>query len=251
MIGHTIFGTGPLHVLVLHGWLGDSTVFNPMLPAVDSSSATFAFMDYRGYGKSLSQIGEYSIDEIASDAISLADHLGWDRFHLLGHSMGGKAALRVAANHPSRVMRIVAATPVSASPVPFDADGLTLFTVATERLENRQTIIDITTGSRLPQAWARAVALKSWETSSQHAFASYFDAWAHSGFAAEARGLETEILVLVGEHDAAVTEQVVGATCLKDYPNARLKIIRNAGHYPMQETPLNFAAEIVEFLLGN
>jgi len=251
MIGHTIYGNGPVHVLVLHGWLGDSSVFDPILPAIDPTAFTFAFMDYRGYGKSQALAGAFTLDEIAADAIALADHLGWQRFNLMGHSMGGKAALRVAASHPDRVERLVAATPVPAAPVPFEAQALALFEGAAGQIANRQAIIDISSGSRLPKAWSRALAEKSGAVSAPAAVAAYFNAWAKGDFSAQARGLKTQILVLVGEHDPGLNEGVMRATYLADYPNAGLHILPNAGHYPMQETPLSFAGDVLGFLANS
>jgi hypothetical protein len=46
MIGHFIHGHGPERGLVLHGWFGDWRVFEPLLPALDESRFSFAFMDY-------------------------------------------------------------------------------------------------------------------------------------------------------------------------------------------------------------
>jgi pimeloyl-ACP methyl ester carboxylesterase len=60
MIGHTVIGRGNRRVLVLHGWLGDWTVFAPMLPALDLDQFCFAFMDYRGFGRSIDIEGESS-----------------------------------------------------------------------------------------------------------------------------------------------------------------------------------------------
>jgi len=45
IIGHTIYGSGKEGVIVLHGWLGDYTVFEPMLPYLDTDTFTSAFMD--------------------------------------------------------------------------------------------------------------------------------------------------------------------------------------------------------------
>src|SRR5919202_5987891 len=128
MIGHTLHGHGPVRVIALHGWLGDGSVFAPMLPAVDPERFTVAFLDYRGYGASKAIAGEYTLAEIAADAVALADALGWPCFHVLGHSMGGVAALRLALDAGAdRVRRILAVTPVPASGVPFEGDALALF----------------------------------------------------------------------------------------------------------------------------
>jgi pimeloyl-ACP methyl ester carboxylesterase len=56
------------------------------------------------------------------------------------------------------------------------------------------------------------------------------------------------MLVLIGEHDAGITESTMRATYLADYPDCALKILTNAGHYPMQEIPVTFATELQAFL---
>jgi pimeloyl-ACP methyl ester carboxylesterase len=248
MIGHTTVGQGPMRVLVLHGWLGDWSVFTPMLSALDVDQFTFAFMDYRGYGRSIEMAGSCSLSEIASDAGALADYLGWTTFNVLGHSMGGAAALRLAVDHPGRVERIVAATPVPACGVPLENGARELFENAARQIEARQAIIDFTTGARHANAWSRDLAMRSWSTSREDAFAAYFRAWSCASFADEARGLETPMLVLVGQHDAGVTLEAMRATYLRDYPNCALEIMHNTGHYPMQEIPVAFASRVQSFL---
>jgi pimeloyl-ACP methyl ester carboxylesterase len=49
---------------------------------------------------------------LAADVVALLDHLGIDRAHVLGHSMGGAVTLELAVSHPDRVRSIV---PISAS----------------------------------------------------------------------------------------------------------------------------------------
>ena len=62
-------------------------------------------MDYRGYGGMRDAPGDYTIDEIATDALALADKLGFASFSLIGHSMGGMAIERIAALAPERDAR--------------------------------------------------------------------------------------------------------------------------------------------------
>jgi len=247
MIGHTVFGRGAAKVIVLHGWFGDSSVFDPMLPALDPDALTLAFIDYRGYGRSRHIGGEYTLAEIAHDAIALADALGWERFGLLGHSMGGAAALRTTLAARDRVTRVLAATPVPAAGVPFDDAGRQLFESAAEHFAARQGIIDFSTGNRLSAAWTRHIAEQSEARSDKTAFAAYFQSWSAGGFADAARGLTQPMLVMVGAHDGALTKEAMQATYLADYPNATLKVIDNCGHYPMQEVPVMFATEVQAF----
>ena len=96
MVWHQTIGNGPTKVMVIHGWFWDHRVFTPIFDCLDTASYTYAFLDIRGYGNSRKISGEYTIGEVAADAIALADQLGWREFHVVGHSMGGKAAQKVA-----------------------------------------------------------------------------------------------------------------------------------------------------------
>ena len=121
MIWHKAVGNGPVKVVVVHGWIWDHRVFTPILDALDTNKHTYAFVDIRGYGNSRDVAGSYSIGEVASDVIALADQLGWRDFHVVGHSMGGKAAQKAAIDAAGRVRSIVAVTPASGFAGPMGA----------------------------------------------------------------------------------------------------------------------------------
>jgi 3-oxoadipate enol-lactonase len=60
-----------------------------MWPYLDSNAFTYVFADIRGYGESRDIKGEFTAKEVAKDIITLANHLDWDQFNLIGHSMTG------------------------------------------------------------------------------------------------------------------------------------------------------------------
>ena len=74
-------------------------------PQVDALSRHFTCIsfDNRGIGASLLEDGALSIDAMAGDAIAIMDAEGIDRFHVVGHSMGGVIAQAVALQAPTRV----------------------------------------------------------------------------------------------------------------------------------------------------
>jgi pimeloyl-ACP methyl ester carboxylesterase len=49
---------------------------------------------------------DYSLDTEVAGVLREADARGWDRFHLVGYSGGGAAALAVAASHPARMQSL-------------------------------------------------------------------------------------------------------------------------------------------------
>lgn len=249
-IGHTLVGSGNEKVLVLHGWFGDYAVFEPTFPSLDLNTFTYAFLDYRGYGKSKDLSGNYSMEEIAGDAIALINELGWDRFHLVGHSMGGMAMQRVIVDisDRGRVKSAVGIDPVPACGGQLDEPTWELFEGAIKNDENRYNILDFTTGNRNSAQWLNYMVERSRASTTEEAFAGYLDAWAKENFAEEVTGIETPVLVCLGEHDHAFTKEVMEATYMAWLPNTQLEFIANAGHYPMQEAPVNLATVMENFL---
>ena len=48
-------GDGPTRVIALHGWFGNHRAFAPLWPYLDGVRFSYVFMDYRGYGRSVSR----------------------------------------------------------------------------------------------------------------------------------------------------------------------------------------------------
>ena len=244
----TLVGTGPRHVIALHGWFGHAGGWGPLANSLDTQAFTYAFMDQRGYGSRRGSGGPYTLAQIAQDALALADALGWKRFALIGHSMGGASIQAVLAEAPDRVQALVGITPVPASGVPFDDASWSLFSSAETDPAARRTILDMTTGNRLTGTWLDAMVKSSLAQSDPEAVGAYLTAWAKTPFAERIQGKTLPVLVVAGEHDPALGADTCRATWLQHYPNARLEVMPNAGHYPMDETPVALATVIEAFL---
>ena len=63
--------------------------------------------DLRGHGRSTKVGGRYEIDDFVGDVLALADHAGFETFHLAGFSLGGLIAQRLALTHQERIQRLV------------------------------------------------------------------------------------------------------------------------------------------------
>ena len=65
-------------------------------------------IDQRGFGKSdWSPARKYDLRQQAADVIAVLDHFGWKQAILMGHSMGGRICLCVAAWYPERVKALI------------------------------------------------------------------------------------------------------------------------------------------------
>ena len=90
-------GTGPPLVLI-HGFSGSAHDFALQIPALAEHRRVLA-IDHRGHGLSSNSLDEstYTIDHIVDDVIDWLDHTAIaGPFDILGHSMGGRVAMRIA-----------------------------------------------------------------------------------------------------------------------------------------------------------
>ena len=248
LLGYDAFGGGPRKVIALHGWFGDEKTFAPMYRALDPDAFTWICPAYRGYGASRDIAGDYNVQEIARDVLALVDHLGIDRFSLVGHSMGGMAVQRVLADAPARVEKLIAVTPVPASGVPMDDSTFAMFESAVNNPDAARGIVSFSVGGRLSKRFINEIALYPKKVALDAAFSAYFKSWARTAFHADHAGKTLPDKGNVGEHDGALNADVMKATYLAWYPNAELEIMANSGHYPMDETPIALATSIEAFL---
>ena len=248
MIGYTKFGDGAEYVMVVHGWKTDHSCYDPMLGSLNPDRFTYVFVDQRGYGKSMAMEGPYEVPQVAKDMVALADFLGWQRFHIIGHSMGGKVIQRIMADEPGRIKSAIAITPNPAAKIPFDEQEWELFSNAHEKMENRRDIFRFSTGNRLTDRWYQSITEKSIEASDPNAFAAYLNSWVNYELIEDIKGNSVPIKVIVGEYDPSLTEEVMKATYGQWLSNVEIVKLANCGHYPMLEVPLRLAAEWEMFL---
>lgn len=106
ILAHRDFGGAGLPPLViLHGMLGSSRNWQSAGRDLAAGFHVFA-LDLRNHGDSF-HAREMNHAALAGDVIAWMDAQDLERVHLLGHSMGGKAAMRLAVDHPRRVDKLV------------------------------------------------------------------------------------------------------------------------------------------------
>ncbi|MDM8349889.1 alpha/beta fold hydrolase [Pseudomonas sp. sp1636] len=95
-----------LPVIALHGWLDNAASFARLAPKL--SGLRIVALDFAGHGHSDHRPpgGSYAIWDYVHDVLQVAEQFGWQRFSLLGHSMGAIVAVLLAGALPERVERL-------------------------------------------------------------------------------------------------------------------------------------------------
>lgn len=89
--------------LALHGWLDNAATFDKLAPLLKDTY--LVAIDFPGHGLSSHkpQACPIHLVDMAIDSILVANHLGWDKFALLGHSLGACIASLIAGTIPERI----------------------------------------------------------------------------------------------------------------------------------------------------
>ena len=105
-VSHTVDGPAGAPVVVLSNSLGAARgMWDPQVPPLAERYRVVTY-DTRGHGESPAPEGPYALDDLVDDLVALLDEVGARRAHVVGLSLGGMTALRLAAREPDRVDRL-------------------------------------------------------------------------------------------------------------------------------------------------
>jgi pimeloyl-ACP methyl ester carboxylesterase len=95
-------------ILMHHGSVNDSRVFNAMVPTMTRRYRVVRF-DERGMGQSKMAPGTYkaSTERFVEDVLNIADELGLEKFHFYAQGSGGMIAVPFAVAHPERLKSLI------------------------------------------------------------------------------------------------------------------------------------------------
>jgi len=232
--GVRIVGHGPHRIVVSHGWIADSSLFDPVLDHIDQDLYTLALFDHRGYGVRGGEKSEFNLETSATELLSIADDLGWETFSIIGHSMGALVAQLIAISHLARLYSMVLIAPVPAS------GALVSVEDRAERLHRvgdpSQRADMIRTNAAADEQLSAAITALSLRTTTTPALAGFLDSFGTADFGDRLSGCTVPTLIVLGESDPAVPAALIERTLVEWLPRSEI-VTLPTGHYPMQQQP--------------
>lgn len=238
-------------VLFLHGVGGGAQSWSHQ---IDSFSANYraAAWDMPGYGKSPLN-GGISFSLLADSLLTLLDEHGWDRVHLVGHSMGGMVAQEFAATHQDRLhsLTLSATSPAFGNPegdfqrkfvearlAPLAA-GKTMADLAAELVETMMSA-DANPGGKL-------LAQKCMAEVPTDTYRAAIECIISFEQRANLPNIRVPTLVLAGERDTNAPAAMMKKMAEK-IPGCRYICLPKLGHLANLEDPAAFNAALGDFL---
>lgn len=243
-------------LVFIHGYTGDITDWRFQ---VQEFSPTYAVlvMDLRGHGRSEASADRdaYTIEQMANDVEALIDEVAFDRYHLVGHSMGGAIAQEIALRNQERLTTL---TLEDTGPQMARNDDEQIAKYTARRIqialeEGMEALANRPSRIPYPPHLPKERITEERERLARMSVDGFVGAavglrnWA--GTRDRLGSLHTPTLVVCGELDAALLK---GSERLAELiPDATLEIVPEAGHSPQYERPELFNHALREHLAKN
>jgi len=239
-------------LVVLHGVFGSGDNWLSIGRRLESRFKIY-LPDQRNHGKSF-RSAEFSYDYLAEDLMQWMDSKGLDTIHLMGHSMGGKAAMRFAALAPERLRSLVVVD-IARRAYRLDTHRGMLEAMKALNLEACHTRSDLDRALQpsVPEESTRLFILKNIERDPSGSFRwrIALDPLLH---ALEAIGTALQnhepipipCLVLRGSESGYVHD-VDFESIHANFPRSRLVTIPGAGHWVHADRPQELTQALLEF----
>jgi len=254
-------GVGGRPLLMVHGFTGAKEDFGDWWDQLAERGWHVVAPDLRGHGASdhPDRAEDYSLELFESDLVALVDDLGWDRFVLVGHSMGGMIGQDIAIHHRERIQGLVLMDTVANAPA-MKGGGATLVVLkVVSRLFGMKTMARFLrkpppgSPESVRRLYAERPGYADWAQAKILASSPVMARTMTAALPGRAdrvpalRSLDMPVLVIVGEHDMPgfLDESSRMADAI---PGATFVVMDGAAHSPQLETPDQWWAAVTGFL---
>ncbi len=249
---YEVIGTGPETVLI-PGTFADRRTWSRVVGRL-AGRFRCLLLDPRGTNQTPDPGTAFSADDLAGDVEAAMDAAGFERAHLVGHSLGASVAVILAARRPDRVRRLVACS-VSPAPDAYLTAVLDLWSaLADSSLPAHAVDLGLVLNAFGRGAFENGTVKAVVDEMDRHpieraTIRRYIECDRRLDLSPVMRTVDASTLVVVGSQDALTGLEGARAVAAS-IPGARLEVIQDAGHAPHLETPMTFARIVSAFLAG-
>jgi esterase len=254
MLNSRIEGEGrPL--IIIHGFMGMNDNWKTLGGQYAAEGFQVHAVDMRNHGKSFHS-DTFTYDAMVQDLVEYIEGNSLDMVDIIGHSMGGKAAMFFAVQHPEKLGKLVVADIAPKYYQPHHHTELEALNAVDFTTKPDRSAVEATLTEYIKDAGTRQFMMKNlyWKEPGQldfrfnlAIFNKEIDAIGEA--LPDGAHFDGPTLFLRGDRSKYIQDEDFGL--LKEiFPNAEIKDIANSGHWVHAENPKDFLAETLAFLKG-
>lgn len=230
-------------LFLLHGWGTSLDTFDAMAADLGRFFSVTAF-DFPGHGGSDLPPATWHVDDFVGLTLDLMAELGIERAALLGHSFGGRVAIKLAVAHPEAVERLVL---VDAAGVPPPRTARRVMRRAASRFANAIGRHLGRPGQAIRGMVVRRIASPDYLNAGP--LRATFVAIVNEDLRPALPAIKCPTLLVWGESDDD-TPLADARIMEKQIPDAHLLVLKNAGHFSYLDQYGRFRLAVIPFLNG-
>lgn len=246
-------GGGAERILFIHGFQASARIWQKVQEALPAERYTSVAINNRGAGGSdaPSMESEFGVPIFAADAFELVSQLGWDRFTLVGHSLGGATAAQFAVEHPHVLKGVVLLDPADPDGREFpggDMDAVIDSMMQARRaMQARGAAGDGVRATDPRNEWLRQVA-EDMRAAPEQRLRGSLRSMFSVRLGMKLRSLPMPFLLAGGDKDELIPVANMLSTWAKLPPGSGLHFWHGISHSPNIDCPSELAALIERFI---
>lgn len=254
-LNYKVFGEGD-PIIILHGMFGTLDNWQTIAKQLAEEYMVF-IIDLRNHGRS-PHSDKFSYSIMAADVHAFMEQNWIYQARIIGHSMGGKVAMKLATDYPDMVEQLIV---VDIAPKDYEGNHQTifeaLFALDLDQLESRKEA-EASLKTRIDSYGVRQFILKNlsinkdtqkyeWKMNLPVIYDAYQEILSATPFVDPYEG--PTLFLKGGTSDYILPEEF--ETYKSNFPNAELQTIEEAGHWVHAEQPKAFLAAVRSFLANS
>ncbi|MBA2502479.1 MAG: alpha/beta hydrolase [Pyrinomonadaceae bacterium] len=230
-------------LVFLHYFGGSARTWSEVIAKLSPHYDCFT-PDLRGFGESELTARGYAVSDYANDIIELVERSGIKSYVLVGHSMGGKIALAIAARRPANLRSLVLLAPSPPTPEPIpDDERAHLLAAHGDRAAASETLRKLTTHP-LPEAVFQRTVEDNLRCT-RPAWRAWLEQGSREDISADVASIDVPVLVAAGGKDETMTGELLRREVVARISGARLTTLPEVNHLLPLEAPMA-TAELID-----
>jgi 3-oxoadipate enol-lactonase len=249
---HVVTGPADAPALVLSNSIGATRAMWDAQAGALAERFRLVRYDARGHGASPTPPGPYAVEDLGGDVLDLLDHLGIERAHLAGLSLGGMISMWLASAAPERVERLaLLCTTSQHGPAQMWIDR-----AAAARADGLAPLAEgtmqrwFTDGFRAAHPATVAEQRARFEATDPEGYASCCAVLETTNLTPRLPGIQAPTLVIAGAQDASTPPDPHAHRIAAGIPGARLEVFDPGAHMITVERPGEVTALMLDHLEG-